>query len=219
MSAMRKQDIIAIIVVIVLLLLAGAAILFAPPEVATAGIAFVTALAIPAVTNYYQRRLQIDADQRAQKALVYQELLDAYFDQMLRVILEGHKQSRTPPAASAEVLQKYHNVTKKLILWGGDNVVREYREYRQAILGQQNGIPRELPYALTGLETVLFAIREDLGYKNNGLTAGDLLAIFVNDTKEPSAAATSASPSIAGVGESRTSPPKAPGPRRRSGRR
>ena len=166
--------------------LAVRSLVTAHPEIATAGIALVTALAIPALTNYFQRRQQIEADQREQKAIVYEQFLNTYFDHMLDAIIESRSKQQVSSPVSEDVLRKTHALTKKLILWGSDDVVREYLAYRQQVLGHSPGKPRELPYVLTGLEVILYEIRKDLGYANKNLGERELLAMFINDLTEPS---------------------------------
>jgi hypothetical protein len=188
---MRSQLANAVLGILTLILLgffgylAIRSIAGARPEIATAGIALITALAIPAVTNYFQRRQQIEADQRERKAGVYENFLDIYFDQMLETIIKTRQQNSQNVTVTDDILRSIHNLNKKLILWGSDDVVREYSAYRQEVIGNGPGKPRELPYALTGLEDILYAIRKDLGYANKKLGERELLALFVNDMTEP----------------------------------
>ena len=75
-----------------------------------------------------------------------------------------------------ELIKFFATVTEELIVWGSDEVVREFRAFR---MGSIKGVkPIEIMFQY---EKLLNAIRKDLGHKNQGFKRGTLLGIWVND--------------------------------------
>lgn len=158
-----------------------------PPPIVTAALAFGSALVLQAATNSFPRRREIEADQRREKAKVYEGFMDLWFDEiMLPAQLE--KNRTAPNRVSEELMRSMGNFTKKVILWGSDDVVREYLRYRNLQLGQSTGKFKPVDPKLEALERLFFAFRKDLGYANRGLAKRDLLALFINDLREPAMA-------------------------------
>lgn len=76
-----------------------------------------------------------------------------------------------------EMLTKLKDFTENILIWGSDDVVAEWSNFRsKSISGFQN--PEQI---LFEVENLLLAIRKDLGHSNKGLTKGKLLGVFVND--------------------------------------
>ena len=63
-----------------------------------------------------------------------------------------------------------------MIIWGSDEVIKAYFQFRTIVLNAS-----DLSAVALAVESVLFAIRRDLGHKNQGLTSGMLLGTFIND--------------------------------------
>lgn len=79
-----------------------------------------------------------------------------------------------------EMLDDIYSFSKKLTLWGSNNVIRKWLDFtktsqEQAIKSTDN---------LFVLEEIIFEIRKDMGQKRRGLKKGDILAFFVNDIKD-----------------------------------
>jgi hypothetical protein len=64
--------------------------------------------------------------------------------------------------------------THKRVTWGSESVLKEYAAFKDKVKGDG---------ALLEFENLLFAIRNDLGYKNKGLKQGDLVKVFVNNAQ------------------------------------
>ena len=65
---------------------------------------------------------------------------------------------------------------RKLILWGGRRVIKEYSAFRDLgfrLAGESDAL------LLLSFEKVLFEIRRDLGHSNRGLRQGDLLSLYI----------------------------------------
>lgn len=76
-------------------------------------------------------------------------------------------------------LQKFfERHTPELIIWGSPPMLRAYGEFRSAGNDPDRSDPRR---PLFVFESLLLAIREDLGHSNDGLEQGDLLRLFITD--------------------------------------
>ena len=75
-----------------------------------------------------------------------------------------------------EMLEDISKVSKQITLWGSDNVVNNWVEFRENSIDKENAIKN-----LFLLEKIMNNMREDLGVKK--VKAGNLLAFFVNDIK------------------------------------
>lgn len=190
---MRRQQAGSFFIGLLILLFFGAAAvslirsvsLDTPPPVVTAALAFGSGLLLQAATSAFQKRREIEADQRKEKARVYEGFMNLWFDEMMLPSMLSRNDSAGDSASSEELIRKMGEFTKKVILWGSDDVVREYSNYRKLLTGQSSGEPRPLAPSLQGLERLFFAFRKDLGYQNRGLKERDLLALFINDLHEP----------------------------------
>ena len=79
-----------------------------------------------------------------------------------------------------EMLEDVFSFSKKLILWGSNDVIRKWLNFRE-ISQIENRNPMDNIFML---EEIIFEIRKDMGQKKGGLKQGDILAFFVNDIKE-----------------------------------
>jgi hypothetical protein len=76
-------------------------------------------------------------------------------------------------------LQKWSKSTEQLIVWGSDDVLKAWGQFKTMAAGrkdQSNPVRALLPF-----ETLLLAVRSGLGHSNTNLKPGDLLRLFVND--------------------------------------
>ncbi len=159
----------------------------APPALVTAALTVASALVVQAMTSASQRRREIEADQRKEKAQVYEAFMTLWFDDMMLPGLLEKNRADKAGRVQDDLIRKMGNFTKKAILWGSDDVVKEYSSYRKMLTGQTASDPKPLDPKLAGLERLFFAFRKDLGYRNRGLAQRDLLALFINDLHEPTA--------------------------------
>lgn len=79
-----------------------------------------------------------------------------------------------------EMLDDIYSFSKKLTLWGSNNVIRKWLDFTKT--SQEQAI--ESTDNLFVLEEIIFEIRKDMGQKRRGLKKGDILAFFVNDIKD-----------------------------------
>ncbi|MDQ3749949.1 MAG: hypothetical protein M3367_13210 [Acidobacteriota bacterium] len=114
------------------------------------------------------RQKEIEQELRKQKAPIYEE-----FSELLFKVLKTSKSGEQIP--ENELLDFIYKFNQKLLVWGGNNVIKEWANFR---INTQS----ENKYAvLIAVEDILLAIREDMGHSNEKLKRGDLLSVFIND--------------------------------------
>jgi hypothetical protein len=119
-----------------------------------------------------ERKLEIERQQRERKLEVYQQFMDYQFAAMQGVRSEMDAAERT------ELDRAFHvSFAKNLISWGSEDIIKEYGAWVKWDDPEASG-------DILGLEKILLAIREDLGYTNKELEAGDLLKTFLEGVDE-----------------------------------
>jgi hypothetical protein len=66
-----------------------------------------------------------------------------------------------------------------MTIWTSDAVLREFARFRSGLV-QQKDTPNPAQ-AIKLIEDLILAIRHDLGHQNVGLSAGDILSVFITD--------------------------------------
>jgi hypothetical protein len=123
-------------------------------------------------TKHLERRQEIERQQRERKLEVYQQFMDYQFAAMQGVRSEMDAAERT------ELDRAFHvSFAKNLISWGSEDIIKEYGAWVKWDDPEASG-------DILGLEKILLAIREDLGYTNKELEAGDLLKTFLEGVDE-----------------------------------
>ncbi|HEY0321758.1 MAG TPA: hypothetical protein VGC66_12425 [Pyrinomonadaceae bacterium] len=117
-----------------------------------------------------EHRRDIENDLRKQKAPIYEE-----FSSFLFKILMSAQTGKA--ITENEMLQFVMDFNRKLIVWGADNVIKEWSNFKR--LNELGDYPPVMN--LIAIEKILYAIRADMGHKNKDMRQGDLLAIFIND--------------------------------------
>jgi hypothetical protein len=121
-------------------------------------------------SKHAEHRRDIENDLRKQKAPIYEE-----FSSFLFKVLMTSKTGEV--VKEEEMLQFIMDFNRKLIVWGEDNVIKEWSNFKR--LHEVSDSPPVM--TVIAIERILYAIRADMGHKNKGLGQGDLLAIFIND--------------------------------------
>ena len=147
-------------------------------EVSTAIIAGVVTILVSVISvvgvRYYERRQQIEQQQREKKIPMYEEFIDFWMGMM-----NNGPSRRTP---SQDELQEFFvDFTKKLLVWGSDDVVREWVAFRSKFTGGEAPDGTE---TLLSFERVLFSLRREFGHRNKNVKQGQLLGLFVNDIQQ-----------------------------------
>ncbi len=115
-----------------------------------------------------EKQKEIEQELRKQKAPIYEE-----FSELLFKVLKTSKSGEEVP--QEELLEFIFKFNQKLLVWGGNNVIKEWSNFRVNTQSDDK-------YAvLFSVEDMLLAIREDMGHSNAKLKRGELLSVFIND--------------------------------------
>jgi uncharacterized membrane-anchored protein len=143
--------------------------------VAALGTAAVTLISV-IVTRIFERRATVERAQQERRTPVYEAFVSG-----LLGMLRDHGDDPTALDLT-EAVKVLNSFTEKVIVWGSDDVIRTWGQYRYAVQAPQTDAEkRESVY---GLERLFLTVRQDLGHPNKGLKRGDLLRLFVNDLPE-----------------------------------
>ena len=137
--------------------------------VAASGTIVVSVISL-AVSKYLEGKVAVRQELRAKKVPIYESIIGTLFKTHF-----ADKVGEKPPTEK-ELMRFFITVTEQLVVWGSDEVVREFRAFRMAFV--DGGNPTE---GLFQYEKLLNAIRKDLGHKNQGFKRGTLLGLWVND--------------------------------------
>ncbi|NNV00933.1 hypothetical protein ETC02_17355 [Geobacillus sp. DSP4a] len=121
--------------------------------------------------------MEIEEQHRNQKIPMYQELLQFLFQ-----LLMGQK-TNGKHLEEGDIIEFMSKFTQNLILWGSNDVIKKYSEYRTYF--SNRGVGKETSIKeIELLEDLLLAIRKDMGHNNKSLKRGDVLSLFINDIEK-----------------------------------
>jgi hypothetical protein len=153
-------------------LLTSASPQLASSIVSAGGIVLVAVLSAILSKRAEQRR-EIEQEQRAKKAQVYEAFLSHWF-----AVMRGVREE-LPEDERKEMDDNYYgSVPPQMVAWASEAVLREYAAHA-APLGSEDE-----EGSIFDFERVLFAIRKDLGHSNEGLQRGDLMRLFLTGVDE-----------------------------------
>jgi hypothetical protein len=142
-----------------------------------------TAIITTLITKSNSLNLQIRAEQREKKALVYEELTGFFFKRIFASKTNSDENLLSKEDIEKEIIGFLTSYTPKIIMWGSDEVLREFYLFRDISLKVESD-PDKVFDVIRKFEEVLFSIRRDLGHKNKGLKEGNILGLFVNDVEK-----------------------------------
>jgi hypothetical protein len=149
------------------------------PEVAAAITAATATVLISVgsviVSRIWERRQTIERELREQKIPIYRDFLNFWFRFLY------HEKLGEEQPSDKELQQFFYEFTQSLMLWGSDEVVRAWSQYRRRFADGQPASPESSRESMFEFEAVLLAIRKDTGHANRGMKKGDLLGLFIND--------------------------------------
>jgi hypothetical protein len=151
------------------------------PNLASAIIAASATMVVAVLTvvigKYFERKKEIENQQREKKIEVYEKFMEKWFDKLLESSKSKDKNKNV--LEDEAFIQFLSEFTRKLILWGSDGVVKKYSSFRkESLMPSQESSPFA---SLYNFEQILFEIRKDIGHSNQTLKPGDLLTLFIND--------------------------------------
>lgn len=144
-------------------------------EVAAAIVAAMATIIVSVLSvtigKYYERKRVIENELREKKIPMYEEFIEFYFNLLMSKKINGKEMTQE------EMMKFFNRFTQKLIVWGSDEVVRLWSNYRREYaLKDGNSMENMFEF-----EKLLLAIRKDTGHKNKHIEKADLLGLFVND--------------------------------------
>jgi len=140
--------------------------------VAASGTVLISVLSL-IISKRWERMKEIQQEHRRKKIPIYEEFIQFWF----KVLFS--QQAGSQQVSEKEITKFLSDFTQKLILWGSDEVLRDFSNFRVRFA---NINPDKPPIDIMfEFEKLLYDIREDTGHKNRNLKRGDILALFIND--------------------------------------
>ncbi|MFC5732187.1 hypothetical protein [Cytobacillus gottheilii] len=127
------------------------------------------------IPKYLEKKKEIEEQHRQQKIPAYQSLLNFIFN-----LLMGSKPGNKP-MTEKEIIEFMSKFTQDLILWGSDDVIKSYRNFRLYLINRTPKEEIDNHTYMELLEDLLLSLRKDMGHKNKSLERGELLSLFIND--------------------------------------
>lgn len=131
------------------------------------------------VGKYYERKLLVEQEMREKKIPIYETLLEFSFKLFLGEKIDEEKMSE------AELTKKLMQFTEQSIIWGSDEVISAWSNFRNQALERnksEHGISGQ--EFMNSFAKVLLAIRKDIGHKNKNINENILLGLFINDLEK-----------------------------------
>lgn len=129
----------------------------------------------------FEKKREIEQQHRIQKIEIYEAFMERMFKMLqLGTTKQSAKSARSVPIGEDDLTEFLAEFTRKLILWGGHPVIKQYVALRAFGLKPAPPDPR----IILQFEAVLFAIRRDLGHSNRGLAEGDLVTLILKDPEK-----------------------------------
>lgn len=142
--------------------------------IVSVGISGGTAFAI----RYTERRERIAQEHRVRK-------LDAYARFLRLVTRTFYGERLGQPLSEHDMLRLMSSFSWKGLLWGSRDVRRAFVIWRLAAVNAAPVGVTQQEWMLITLDYLLKTIRKDLGHRDSGYQAGELLSIWVNDVDLP----------------------------------
>lgn len=122
------------------------------------------------VSKRYEQKVRIAQEIREQKTPVYEELISVFFRNMFADKLGQKKIS------DRDIMRTFADVTPKLIIWGSEDVIQAWTAIRY-----HDWSAAQSADSLRLWNSLLLAVRKDIGNSVDQLKPFDLLRLFVND--------------------------------------
>jgi hypothetical protein len=116
----------------------------------------------------WEKRKELEQARREKIAPVYSRMAEVFHGSM----------GDNAKYGEADLIDAFNEWAHSALLWAPAPVIRAFNEWR-ATLPADGEEPS--PAVGIGFERLLYAFREDLGNKRDGLGEGDLLRVFIND--------------------------------------
>lgn len=123
------------------------------------------------IGKYYERKMVIEKELRDKKIPMYEEFIEFFLNLFLA------EKTKDKEISEEEMVNFFNKFTQKLMVWGSDQVVGQWSDYRRKV-GKN---PHDTTKTMFEFEKLLLVIRKDTGHANKNIKSGDLLGLFIND--------------------------------------
>lgn len=141
----------------------------------TAAATVIAATIAVVLGKYFERKIDIEAHHRTKKIEIYDEFLSELF----KLIASSKNGNFDDPSIKESLAKFISEWQRKMILWGGQNVLVAYASW---ISHAKKNIPDIQSLLL--VDKFFREIRRDLGHKSNKLEEGALISLILKDPDE-----------------------------------
>lgn len=145
-------------------------------EISAAIIAAITTIIVSLLTvlgaKYYERKSILERELRDKKIPIYESFIEFWFK------LTNAEKITGKSLTENEIIKFMNSFTSNLIIWGSDEVVSKWSNFRLKLIKMGENIPPDFMFEFEGFLSI---IRKDIGHKNQNIQKGILLGLFVND--------------------------------------
>lgn len=121
-------------------------------------------------------RMAIMREQREKKIPIYEQFMSFLLKD---IVSDPGKEEAILRKQTVEFMQEF---TPKLIVWGSDEVIKSYSNFRIAAMNlATEKDPKVLASSMILMENLFKSMRKDLGHSNKKIQTGDVLRLFIND--------------------------------------
>nr|WP_321239286.1 hypothetical protein [uncultured Tolumonas sp.] len=142
--------------------------------IAASGTIVVTLISV-LVSKHLERKAHILSHLREKKVPTYEKIIEFIFR-----ITFSEKIGKTQPT-EAEMIKFMAEITQELVIWGSDEMIDAFYKFRMKSIENASGVQQSPHEILFTVESLLLAIRKDLGHQNKNMPKGKLLGLFIND--------------------------------------
>lgn len=151
----------------------------ASPEARAGVISVLVAVISIHLSKRWERTRDIEVEHRKVQLPIYEEFIKQVFGLLLPKKGTGTKDAETK-CDDPDLGNYLREFMQQIILWGSGDVLKKYRDFTKRAAAQPGD-----PGTFIAFESLLYAIRSELGHSNKGLGQKDLLRMFINDIDSP----------------------------------
>jgi hypothetical protein len=136
------------------------------------------------ISNFYTSQREINLKLREKKVEVYSQFLEAWIKTLLNIAKSNQDVPESNLQDYNKNIQEFSDVlreiTDDLILWGSDEIIKEYSDLRIR-LPKEDSSEFEKQIGIIKFGKFMLSLRNDIGHKNKGIDEYDLMSLFIND--------------------------------------
>lgn len=150
------------------------------PTISVALITGLLAFVSVPVGKYFENRYNIKNQIREERQKIYIEFLDWLIKNVLYAEITNNK----------NITEELREQQKYMTIYASDNVLKAWSDFKISVMNSETnkkGLTKveSTKYYLSNeapkIETLILAIRKELGYKNKNIKQYDILKLYIND--------------------------------------